>query len=155
MRYNSEAVKFQYDFLNDGYDKLPEGLRKAIESGRQIIVFMNPPYGKATPNNNLMDKDKSQSKGITQTIIGDQMKSQKLGLSSSQLYLQFLYRLMRLKTDISFFSTPGFMTQISNEKFRETFFCNYEFIKGFVMNSNEFSDTKSWGLTFSILKYKK
>ena len=48
MGYNPEAVKFQYDFLNDDYEKLPEGLRKAIEEGRQIIVLMNPPYATAS-----------------------------------------------------------------------------------------------------------
>ena len=40
MGYNPEAVKFQYDFLNDEYSKLPEGLRNAIENGRQIIVLI-------------------------------------------------------------------------------------------------------------------
>ena len=53
------------------------------------------------------------------------------------------------------FSTPGFMTQISNDKFRKFFFEQYDFVKGFVMDSSNFADVKSWGLTFSILKFKK
>src|SRR5690554_6239520 len=35
--YNPEAVKFQYDFLNDGPEKLPQGLRDAIEQGKEIL----------------------------------------------------------------------------------------------------------------------
>ena len=55
MKYNPEAVKFQYDFLNDGIvggkidiendPKLPEGLKLALLEGKKIIVLMNPPYG--------------------------------------------------------------------------------------------------------------
>lgn len=57
MGYNKDSVKFQYDFLNDGIVdgkidvagdfKLPLGLRDAILSGKEIIVFINPPYGTA------------------------------------------------------------------------------------------------------------
>ena len=155
MGYNPEAIKFQYDFLNDDYEKLPVSLRKAIEEGRQIIVLMNPPYGKATPNNSLMLGDKSNSKGMSNTSVGIEMKQLSLGIASSQLYMQFLFKLSKYKCNLAFFSTPGFITQISNDKFRENFFTKYEFKKGFVMNSNEFADIKSWGLTFSVLQFKK
>ena len=55
MGYNPGSVKFQYDFLNDGVengeivldDKMPAGLREAIKDGKEIIIFMNPPYGAA------------------------------------------------------------------------------------------------------------
>ena len=155
MGYNSEAVKFQFDFLNDPDEKLPQGLRNAIESVKEIIVLMNPPYGKPTPNNSLLEEDKSKSKGMTNTIVGFEMNRNKMGIASSQLYLQFLYRLQKNGTHICMFSTPGFMTQISNDKFRKFFFEQYDFVKGFVMDSSNFADVKSWGLTFSILKSKK
>jgi len=50
MGYNPESVKFQFDFLNDPDEKLPKGLRDAIENGKEIIVFMNPPYARAAAN---------------------------------------------------------------------------------------------------------
>ena len=121
MGYNPEAVKFQFDFLNDDYDFLPKGLRDAIESGRDIIVLMNPPYGKPTPNNSLLEKDKSMSKGMTNTSVGLEMNIEKMGIASSQLYLQFLYKLQKIVNNICIFSTPGHLTQISNKKFRNVF----------------------------------
>ena len=44
MGYNMEATKFQYDFLNGDYDVLPERLRTAIDSGKEILFLINPPY---------------------------------------------------------------------------------------------------------------
>jgi hypothetical protein len=86
MGYNPEAVKFQFDFLNDDYDFLPLGLKRVIESGKQIIVLMNPPYGTART-----DKNTSDSKtDIGKTTINAQMLTEKLGEASKQLYSQFL-----------------------------------------------------------------
>jgi hypothetical protein len=151
MNYNSNATKFKFDFLNDSYESLPEGLRMAIESGKRIIVLVNPPYGKPTPNNSLLFEDKSTSKGITNTLVGLEMNNDKMGIASSQLYLQFLYRLQKIGVEICMFSTPGFLSQISNKMFRNKFLSKYSLTKGFIMNSSEFADVKSWGLTFSIL----
>jgi hypothetical protein len=38
---------FQFDFLNDSFDKLPEGLKEIIddpEKRKKLIVYINPPY---------------------------------------------------------------------------------------------------------------
>jgi hypothetical protein len=51
MGYNPEAVKFQFDFLNDDDYKLPQGLQDAINSGKEILFLINPPY--ATANNKI------------------------------------------------------------------------------------------------------
>jgi len=83
MGYNPEAVKFQYDFLNDDYEKLPEGLRKAIEEGRQIIVLMNPPY--ATSSEMKLGNSKQ---GVGFTVVNSLMNEEKLDRSASQLYAQ-------------------------------------------------------------------
>jgi hypothetical protein len=151
MNYNPNAKKFRFDFLNDPYESLPEELRQVIESGKQIIILMNSPYGKPTPNNSLLFDDKSTSKGMTNTVIGLEMNNDKMGIASSQLYLQFIYRLQKMGVEICMFSTPGFLSQISNKIFRNKFLSKYSLTKGFIMNSSEFADVKSWGLTFSIL----
>jgi hypothetical protein len=151
MNYNPNAKKFRFDFLNDSYESLPQGLRNAIESGRRIIVLMNSPYGKPTPNNSLSSEDKSTSKGMANTVVGLEMNNDKMGIASSQLYLQFMYRLQKMGVEICMFSTPGFISQISNKSFRTKFLSKYSLTKGFIMNSSEFADVKSWGLTFSIL----
>ena len=152
MGYNPEAVKFQYDFLNDEYSKLPEGLRNAIENGRQIIVLMNPPY--ATSSNMSFGTSK---KGVADTLINRIMKDNVMGDSSKQLYAQFIYRLHSFggKINISLFSNPSYLTGEKFKKFREVVIKDYVFEGGFVMDSANFADVKSWGLTFSILSIKK
>jgi hypothetical protein len=153
MGYNPEAVKFQYDFLNDPYEYLPEGLRNAIESGRQIIVLMNPPYGTART-----DKNVSNSKNdIAKTEVNNEMLSNKLGESAKQLYSQFIYRAickMGLK-NVALFSPSLFLTTKSYEGFRNKIFTNTKPVKGFLMNAKEFDGTSEWPILFSVFKDEK
>ena len=150
MGYNSEAVKFQYDFLNDDYTKLPESLRKAIEEGRQIIVLMNPPYGTSSTSSG------NHKIGTSKTLINSEMLNNNIGRSSQQLYAQFLYKLDKMGIkNISLFSKPNFFTSSGFIDFREKVWKNFEFQKGFVMNASEFADVKQWPLTFSIWKNEK
>jgi hypothetical protein len=147
MGYNTEAVKFQYDFLNDDYEKLPESLRKVIEEGRKIIILMNPPYGRA----NEGGRTSTIQKGSADTIVGEQMKNEKIGACSAQLYSQFLYRIKDMGiNNISFFSTTKVHTGVSFSKLREKIEKNSEFKKGFIIDASEFADVKSWALSFSI-----
>jgi len=42
---------FRFDFLNDSFDKLPEGLQKIINNPKlrkRLIIYINPPYAEAT-----------------------------------------------------------------------------------------------------------
>lgn len=155
MGYNPEAVKFQYDFLNDDYEKLPVGLRNAIESGKEIIVLMNPPYGSVSDFQNIkQDGGKSKNK-IEETAVKKEMNFEKMGLCVKNLYSQFIFKLNKLgKIHIGVFSPPLMYSGIDFKIFREKVLCNYEFVSGFMMDASNFADVKSWGLTFSVLKKK-
>ena len=152
MGYNTEAVKFQYDFLNDDYEKLPEGLRKAIEGGRKIIVLMNPPYAAAGEKS----KNNDAKTGVNDTMVRLMMLEDNIGRCTEQLYAQFLYRLTKLngKININFFSPPLYLSGQSYENMRKLLFSKYDFSKGFLIDASNFADVKSWGLTFSVLKLK-
>jgi hypothetical protein len=148
MGYNPEAFKFQFDFLNDDYDFLPKGLRDAIESGKEIIVLMNPPY--ASSGNLLNGKYK---KGITDTVIATKMKKNNLGKDSQQLYNQFIYNSLGMgNINICMFTPPLYLSGSSSKNLRKYIFSKVSFVKGFLMDANNFADVKSWGLSFSILK---
>jgi hypothetical protein len=151
MGYNPEAVKFQFDFLNDDYSYLPQGLRNAIENGKQIIVIMNPPY--ATSSNMVQGTSK---KGVATTEVNKLMKDNVMGDSAKQLYAQFIYRLHSFggKINISMFSNPSYLTGEKFKKFREIVMVDYDFEGGFVMDASNFADVKSWGLIFSVLSSK-
>jgi hypothetical protein len=148
MGYNPEATKFQYDFLNDDYEKLPEGLRKAIEEGSQIIVLMNPPYGTAG------NKGKNGNKeGVALTKLNKKMKEDKMGRCVEQMYIQFVYQLMEYNLySISMFTPPTMFVSESFDIFRNKLFTKYGLKKGFLMDSSNFADVKSWGLSFSIIE---
>jgi len=148
MGYNPEAVKFQFDFLNDDYDFLPKGLRDAIESGREIIVLMNPPYGRANGNS----KVGTILKGGTTTLVSERMKTNNLGGSSSQLYSQFLYRLVELNvSNICVFAKSLYKTSSTYKNFRKIFYSKYKFEKGLLFKCSEFADVSdNWAIDFSI-----
>ena len=148
MGYNPEAVKFQFDFLNDDYDFLPKGLRDAIECGKEIIVLMNPPYGRANGNS----KVGTILKGGTTTIVSERMKINNLGGSASQLYSQFLYRLVELNiSNICVFAKSLYKTSSTYKNFRNLFYSKYKFEKGLLFKCSEFADVSDkWAIDFSI-----
>jgi hypothetical protein len=157
MGYNPESTKFQYDFLNDDYEKLPESLRKTIEEGRKIIVLMNPPYATSNDLDNTKSNETLSKKGVSQTKVGLAMKYNKLGGCSDQLYAQFMYRIMTefKGMNICLFSPPLYLTGLSYKKFREEFNIENKFMSGYLMDSKNFADVSSWGLSFSILSCEK
>ena len=127
MGYNPEATKFQYDFLNDDYEKLPEGLRNAIEEGRQIIVLMNPPYGTSSTSAG------NHKKGTSGTKVNEIMKSEKMGRASQQLYGQFIFKLTKdFNVNLAMFTPPSFTSTVSFNKLRNLLMTKYVFEKGFL-----------------------
>lgn len=150
MGYNKDSIKFQFDFLNDDYQLLPQGLKNAIENDVKILVLMNPPYGTAGTKGKRDNKD-----GISLNNINDEMKREKMGRCAEQLYIQFVYRLMKLNVKtISMFTPPTVFVSESFETFRKKKLDQYNFVKGFIMDSSNFADVKSWGLSFSIIEKK-
>ena len=157
MKYNPEAVKFQYDFLNDGIVggkidiegdlKLPQGLKQALLEGKKMIVLMNPPYGTGSK---IFDGSK---KDVATTNLQKLMKNEKWGPSSQQLYAQFLYRFSKISKDnikICMFSPPLFISGTSYKEFRKNYLNMFGFKSGFLMNAGEFDGTSDWGLSFTI-----
>lgn len=158
MGYNRDANKFQFDFLNDEYNFLPKGLREAIESGRKIIVLVNPPYA---TSNNLDNKQKSNSnkEGISFTNVGKKMMEDGFDKSCRQLYAQFMYRIDTLNDNnniiIAQFTQPTYKTGESYVSFRDKLLNKYECRKSFLFNGNHFADTKGvWSIDFSIFEKK-
>lgn len=154
-RYNREGVSFQFDFLNDSLDKLPQGLKSALEENKPIIFFLNPPYATAS---NMGANDDSKGKGATVTMISNEMVAKKLGNASNNLYAQFLYRIMMIKeqynlTDvhIALFSPTVFLAGGKWVKFRESFLSAFSFNNAVQFKASHFADVAdNWGISFSI-----
>jgi hypothetical protein len=154
--YNSEAVKFQFDFLNDPDEKFPEGLKKALEEKKPMIVFMNPPYGTATES--ALDPNVKRKTGIGKNKVNEAMLQAGLKRASDQLYAQFLFRVNLIRdmynlVDINFtvFLKPLFMSGMYFNSFRNMFLTKFEFRNSMLFNAAHFSNTSNaWGISFSI-----
>ena len=152
MGYNPEAkIKFQGDFLNDPYEYLPQGLKTAIDDSKQILILFNPPYGEAKGDS----KEGKIETESTNTEIGKEMSTEKLGYSSRQLYTQFLYRVSKLSKNnnihIAIFSNGLYKTSVNFTEFRKYFFENFKFERGFIFPASHFSDVSNgWGVDFSV-----
>lgn len=154
--YNKEATIFQYDFLDEvGIDRCPENLKKAFESRKKILFFINPPYGTATDMNGNHKSD------ISKTKIRKDMKNNDIGKCSEQLYSQFLYKITLLfkkyncPVYISIFAPPLFITGSSFEKLRKVFNNYFSFKNGMLFQASNFADVRSqWGISFTIWEKK-
>lgn len=152
-RYNREATAFQFDFLNDSLDKLPQGLKDALEQNKPIIFFINPPYATSASG-----QGKEGKGGVSNTMVYEQMISDKIGGCSQNLYAQFIYRIMMIKEQynltnihIGLFSPTLFLSGGSWKGFRKAFFKEFAFNNAVQFRASHFADVAdNWGISFSI-----
>jgi len=153
-RYNREATAFQFDFLNDSLDKLPQGLKDALEQNKPIIFFINPPYARNSGENDFTSIGTSEK--ICYTKVREEMKG--MDACSANLYAQFLYRILMIKkqfnlTDchIALFRPTLFLSGSSWKEFRSVFFKEFAFNNAVQFKASHFADVAdSWGISFSI-----
>jgi hypothetical protein len=80
---------FQFDFLNDAFEQLPQGLRKIIDDPKKrkkLLVYINPPYAEVS---SYWEKEKT---GVNQSKIHDKYISE-LGTAGREIYTQFIVRI--------------------------------------------------------------
>lgn len=163
-RYNPEATKFVFDFLNDDINfmgassgKLPEPLYKALEENKPIVFFINPPYATSSSN---MGKGDEQGKGsgACVTSLYNTMVKDKMQEACKNLFSQFMYRIYLLKNEykldnvvIGLFCKPIYMSGTSFKAFREKFFDAFQYKSGILFNASAFADVSDkWGINFSV-----
>lgn len=154
-RYNPEATKFQYDFLNDDLKDLPKGLLEAFEQDKPIIFFINPPYATAS---NMGANERSKGKNACKTITNIEMVKNGMGSASNNLYTQFLYKIYEIKelyvltnVNIGLFSPTLYLTGSNYIKFRNLFLKQFQFTKACVFQASHFADVaNNWGISFSV-----
>lgn len=88
---------FQFDFLNDSFDKLPDSLREIIndpERRKKLVIYINPPYAEAATTRQKTGTGENKAKVARNNYVINTYK-QSLGGAANELYAQFMIRIYR------------------------------------------------------------
>ncbi len=151
-----DAVKFQYDYLNDDIDafgrinyditdKMPAELRQAMQDAKskrkgakKILVLINPPYAEATnADNPSVGAGAKNKSGVAKTAFAERSMAQ-YGKASNELFTQFLARIaLEIPgATVAMFSTLKYVNAPNFEQFRQHWKAKY--LGGFVVHSKAF-----------------
>jgi predicted RNA methylase len=81
---------FQFDFLNDDFDKLPDGLKKIIdneEKRKKLVIYINPPYAET------MSKTGTDKTGLNISMVNEKYIKKMGDCANRELFVQFLTRI--------------------------------------------------------------
>jgi hypothetical protein len=140
---------FQFDFLNDDFSKLPQGLQNIIhdpEKRKKLVVYINPPYAEATTATTVTGTGANKSGVATNHTISQYYKGI-IGNASNEIFALFMARIYeKLPNSIlGQFSKLKFVNGSNFRKFKTYFMAN--FLKGFVVPAITFDNVKG---TFPI-----
>ncbi|WP_288159741.1 hypothetical protein [Bacteroides acidifaciens] len=82
---------FQFDFLNDSFDKLPDGLRDIIndeERRKNLVIYINPPYAEG---DNRSGEGRS---GVAESVIKLKYATD-MGYAKREMFIQFMTRIYK------------------------------------------------------------
>ena len=135
---------FQFDFLNDSFDKLPQGLREIIddpEKRRKLVIYINPPYKEATSAKQKTGTG-SNVAGLTKGTSIYEKYLKIIGTASRELFALFL---MRIHDDIAGciigqFSTLKHLQSSNFRVFRKYF--HGRLCQSFVVPADTFDNVK-------------
>ena len=88
---------FQFDFLNDSFDKLPPRLKEIIdneETRKKLVIYINPPYKEHTNAKQLVNTGKNISGLSKETAVYQKYQSE-MGTAARELFAQFMMRINR------------------------------------------------------------
>ena len=130
---------FQFDFLNDDFTKLPQGLQDIIndpKKRKKLVVYINPPYAETSGSLKTTAK-----KGLNQNRIHD-IYSKFLQKANHELYAQFLARIyIEIQgCKIGEFSKLKLLNGTNSEVFRNNFLAQLETI--FIVPADTFDNVK-------------
>jgi len=135
---------FQFDFLNDEFDKLPSQLKKIIddpEKRKKLIIYINPPYAEATSTATKLGTKKNKT-GVATVHYIHKKYSEQLGKARNELFALFLVRIYFEipECKIGTFSTLKELVSPAFKSFRKFFLSQFK--KGFIIPANTFDNVK-------------
>ena len=86
---------FQFDFLNDSFDRLPDKLKEIINDPLKcckLVIYINPPYAEASNARTITGTGENR-KGLASTSIKERYKKE-LGRAGNEIFAQFFARIV-------------------------------------------------------------
>lgn len=133
---------FQFDFLNDDFDKLPQGLRDIIndeEKRKKLVIYINPPYAESGDRRQTTGTGKNKANVASESWVYKKYQST-IGTAARELYAQFLTRIYNQIPDcfIAQFSTLKGVQASNFKKYRQMFLAKLRSL--FLVPANTFDN---------------
>ena len=129
---------FQFDFLNDDFTTLPQGLQDIInddDKRKKLVIFINPPYAEG----DTFSENKTIRSGVGITKTYEKYRDL-AGEVIGELFIQFITRIYKEIPDckLATFSTLKYLNSPKSSKFRSFFKAKSK--KGFISIGNSFDN---------------
>ena len=133
---------FQFDFLNDPFDKLPDDLKKIVtdpEKRKKLVIYINPPYAEHSNRKVIVGTGDNRTNVAKLSKVHTEFLPQ-VGPAVRELYVQFFLRIYR---DIpgallGSFSTLKFVCSQNCKAFRA--YWRASFRRGFICPADTFDN---------------
>ncbi|GAA8787170.1 hypothetical protein oki772_13970 [Helicobacter pylori] len=135
---------FQFDFLNDDFNKAPKSLQEILndkEKRKKLIIYINPPYAEAGNKAKMSGTGEHKAKVARNNKTHETYKDF-LGSGSNELFAQFFMRIYKELNGciMASFSTLKYLNSSNFKKFREVF--KAKFLEGFMVPADSFDNVK-------------
>lgn len=135
---------FQFDFLNDDFDKCPEELRAILddeEKRKKLVIYINPPYAEAASKRTISGTGENKTNVAVKQKMYEKYLD-KIGIAGRELFAQFFIRIyIEINGCILAEFSKLKMLQAPNFKaFREVFDARLESL--FVVPAKTFDNVK-------------
>ena len=112
---------FQFDFLNDPFDKLPQSLQEIInnpQKRKKLVIYINPPYAEAGTG-----QGRGFKKGVSSNTNIHKQYEKELGAARKELFAQFFMRVYKEipSCQLAEFSTLKILQADNFRVFRKNF----------------------------------
>ncbi|GAA9183126.1 hypothetical protein Taiwan47_14520 [Helicobacter pylori] len=135
---------FQFDFLNDDFNKAPKSLQEILndkEKRKKLIIYINPPYAEAGNKAKMSGTGKHKDLVARGNLICKKYKDE-LNKANNELFAQFFMRIYKELNGciMASFSTLKYLNSSNFKKFREVF--KAKFLEGFMVPADSFDNVK-------------
>ncbi len=135
---------FQFDFLNDDFNKAPKSLQEILndkEKQKKLIIYINPPYAEAGNKAKMSGTGEHKAKVARNNKTHETYKDF-LGSGANEVFAQFFMRIYKELNGVilASFSTLKNLQGSNFKKFREVF--KAEFKGGFMVPADSFDNVK-------------